>query len=71
MEELITVPTFTFDQGDTYEGAEQPIQVLYWNSDLVELRQGKNEILLNDESINKLFKLIKKHLPEARQKLKQ
>lgn len=72
MTELITVPTFTFIQGDVFDGRENPIQVLYWNGgELIELRQeGTNGILINTDCIKKLAKLIMHHLPEATNKLK-
>lgn len=72
MTDLITVPTFTFTQGDVFDGRETPIQVLYWNQgDLIELRQeGNNGILINTDCIKKLTKLIIHHLPEATNKLK-
>lgn len=69
MADLITVPTFTFKQGDPFEGGEYPIQVLYWNDDMVELNQKGNEVLIRAEYLRKLVKEIERHLPEAKKKL--
>ena len=68
---LTTTPTFIINQGDPYDGGEQPIQVIYWNEgDLIELRQGEDEVLIQTSILNKVFRLIKRHLPEATDKLK-
>jgi hypothetical protein len=64
MANLITVPTFTFEQGDLYDGGEQPIRVEYYNGSIA-LVQGKDEIILHPEFMEKLFKEIRKHYPDA------
>jgi len=70
MAELITSPTFTFNQGDVFDGAEEPIQVVYWdNGDVIELRQDKSVVLIQEDQLNVLFKEILKHLPEAKEYL--
>lgn len=72
MSELITVPTFTFQQGDPFSGEgspEYPIQVLYYHT-CISLEQNGNSININYEYFEKLFREIRKHLPEATSKLK-
>lgn len=69
--ELITVPTFNFNQGDVLEGGEQPIQVCYYNVDLVELTQEGKSIIIRHQDLDRLFKEIKRHIPEAKSKLEQ
>lgn len=62
--ELITVPTFTFFQGD--HGASEPsIQVSYYAGDIIELQQDDDVIHIEISQLNNLFKEIKKHIPEA------
>lgn len=77
MTELITVPTFTFNQGDIFNQeipSERPIQVLYYDGTIA-LRQessefeSDNEILIEPTFLDALFKAIKKHQKEANQKL--
>ena len=69
-EVLITVPMFTFKQGDIFDGGELPIQVLYWNGgDVIELSQEDNSVLLRTQDLKRLFRAIEKHLPEAKSKL--
>lgn len=69
--DLITVPTFTFKQGDFYdEGFERPIQVLYLNSgSIIGLKQDDQTILVKVELLNKLVRAIKANLPEAKKAL--
>lgn len=69
MAKLITVPTFTFDQGDVFEEGEYPIQVSYYRDGIIELSQGGQEFDIREQDLQKLFKEIKKHLPEAKKEL--
>jgi hypothetical protein len=73
MTNLITVPTFTYSQGDTYDGAEYPVTVCYYNNGddaSIELTQGDNNInFTNLQQLKSLIKQIEKHLPEATKKL--
>lgn len=73
MNELITVPTFTFSQGDVFDGAEMPVQVCFFNNGktkLIELQQeGRTINFTNLEQLKKLVKLVEKHLPEATSRL--
>jgi hypothetical protein len=75
MNELITVPTFTFSQGEIFEGAENPVRVCYYNngdSKLIELSQEDRSInFSNLDQLKKLVKLVEKHLPEASIKLEK
>jgi len=78
MSELITVPMFTFNQGDIFSGsenAERPIKVLFYNGS-IELQQDglydqPEKILISTNFLDKLFKEIKKQLPEAQVFLKR
>ena len=68
--ELITVPTFNFSQGDTFDGAEHPIQVCYYNGlcdfKMIELVQEERSIQFTSiKELKQLVKLIENHLPEA------
>lgn len=69
MAELITVPTFTFSQGDVYDGAEYPIQVCYYNDTedkLIVLNQEDRYVQFSSiKQLKKLVKEIEKHLPSA------
>lgn len=70
MPDLITVPTFTFNQGDQFEGAEQPIQVCYYNNQegkpLIELNQdGRYINFTSIDELQELVKEIKRHHSEA------
>lgn len=76
MSTLITVPTFTFDQGDIFEGAEYPVQVCYYNggkdSPLIELNQNGHSITFTTvNELKQLVKQIQKHLPDAQADLKK
>lgn len=73
MSELITVPVIVFDQEAEDGGvSESPIIIKFWNSgEVIELCQGKSEVLIATSSIDKLFKTIKKNLPEAIEALKR
>ncbi len=74
MTNLITVPTFTFNQGDIFEGAEPPVQVCFYNGTddkaLIEISQeGRYVNFTSIDELKQLVKLIQKHLPEAEHKL--
>lgn len=71
MSELITVPTFVFNQGDLGDMKfELPIHVDYYNGTIVLRQDGdydaQETINISPEYLDKLFKEIKKHLPEAK-----
>lgn len=73
MPELITVPTFTFNQGDVFNeviNVERPIQVCYY-SNAISLEQDGESILIVPEYFEALVKEIRKHLPEANKALKK
>jgi len=68
--ELITVPTFNFSQGDTFDGAELPIQVCYYNGHddlkMIELVQEEKSIQFTSiKELKQLVKLIERNLPAA------
>jgi len=63
MSELITVPTFVFDQ-ENEDVNEYPIRVSYYNGS-IELAQRDNAIILHPEFVKQLFKEIIKHQPNA------
>lgn len=69
MTQLITVPTFTFSQGEVYDGHSYPIQVCYYNGvagKVIELRQGDNAVEFFDVAqLGELLKEVKRHLPDA------
>jgi hypothetical protein len=80
MSELITVPTFTFHQGDPFlnDGtAEREIRVEYYQDDAISIRQDDpsdntyQEIIIKEAYLKKLFKAIEKNFPEARKALKK
>lgn len=66
MNELITVPSTLFYQGnpDWCGESENPIQINFYNG-TVELKQGNNSVIIADEEIDKLLKVIKKNRVEA------
>jgi hypothetical protein len=68
MPELITVPSFIYEQGDLFGGdtnIERPIRVEYYNGSIC-LDQGENgSIVILPEHVEKLFKEIKKHRKDA------
>ncbi len=72
---LITVPTFTFNQGDVYDGAELPIQVSYYNNGdkpFIELvQEDKNINFTSIEQLEKLVKKVKRHHSMAISMLKK
>jgi len=73
MKYLTTVPTFTFPQGDLFDGGEYPITVKYFqsgNSDvLIELEQEDRYVNIQPQHLKLLVKMIEKHLPEAKKEL--
>ncbi len=72
MNELITVPTFTFKQGkhsnDNFE--ESPIQVSFYNGSIELSQEGEfdvdERVLISPKHVEALFKAIKKNMPEAK-----
>lgn len=69
--ELITVPTFTFNQGDQFIDSEfeRPISVDFYDGSIV-LRQDKendiqNQILIHPKYFNDLLREIKRHKKDA------
>lgn len=60
MAELKTTPTFTFKQGDIYNGGEQPIQVTYYQNDIVELETDNGSVLISRDYAKALFREINK-----------
>lgn len=72
MAELITVPTFTFNQGDIFNSdpqVERPIHVDFYSGSICLRQDGEYEtqeqILISPAYLDKLFKAIKKHQKEA------
>lgn len=70
MANLITVPTFLFQQSNEDGVSEQPILVQYYNG-TISLDQEDNSINIQPEMLQPLFKEIKKHLPDAEHWLKK
>ena len=70
---LTTAPTFTFIQGDVFEGAEMPIQVQYYNGGdepMIELVQEDRYInFTNIEQLKKFVKEVVKNYSEAKKSL--
>jgi hypothetical protein len=68
---LISVPTFTFNQGDIYGDAdwERPINVDFYNGSIVLRQDGEydiqEEILIHPKYLDAIFRAIKKHKIEA------
>lgn len=76
MADLITVPTFTFQQGKLGDTDwESPIQVHFYNGSISLEQEGNfdiNEsIQIHPKHFQRLFKEIKKHLPEAKKHLEK
>lgn len=76
MSELITVPTFTFNQGSLFNGdtdVERPIHVDYYNGTITLRQEGEftqeETINIHPKFLDALFKEIKKHLPNANKML--
>jgi hypothetical protein len=77
MPELITVPTFTFNQGDIINGdvdVEVPISVDYYNGCICLRQDGdydkQEEIKIHPKHVKAFFKEVLKHLPDAEYHLK-
>ena len=72
---LITVPTFTFNQGMIYDGAEMPIQVSYYNNGdeilIVLLQEDRHINFTSIEQLEKLVKEAKRHYSAAMSRLKK
>ena len=65
--ELITVPTFTFDQGDVFDldsGSERPVSVRYYDGS-IEMEQNGESIIISPKYAKALFKEVVKHMDEA------
>lgn len=73
MSQLITVPTFYFEQGEIFEedGAEFPLLVSYYSNGVIQLSQRGNEVIIGKKHFESLVKQIRKHLPEAEKALKE
>lgn len=75
MSELITVPTFTFKQGELFDtDVEQPLHVDYFNGS-IQIRQDggydqQESINISSKHIKAFFKEVLKHLPDAEHYLK-
>lgn len=71
-DKLKSTPTFNFSQGDFGDDNwELPITVTYYRDDVIELEQDGHAIILRAEFVQKLSNKIKKHLPEAKQKIEK
>lgn len=73
MPDLITVPSFVFQQGDPFDQdplSEQFIHVQYYDGTIV-LEQEGNEVKISPDYFEALFKEIRKHKPEAEKALKR
>ena len=75
--DLITVPTFTFNQGDIWNSEmeiERPISVDFYNGTIVLRQDGEFEIQesikIHPKYFEALVKAIRKHLPQAEAMLK-
>jgi hypothetical protein len=77
MANLITVPTFIFNQGkpDGDLDYERPIHVDYYNGSICLRQDGdfeeQEQILISPQYLDKLFKEIKKHQADAEKSLKR
>lgn len=72
MSELVTVPTFTFQQGSMAKNDsdyESPIRVEFYNGTICLRQWGEYDveecINVHPKYLEKLFKEIKKHMPNA------
>lgn len=75
MTELVTVPTFSFSQGDVYEGYQLPVSVRYYNGldDSLEISIAQEDIEIvfsNLQVLKALVKEIERHHSEAYKNLK-
>jgi hypothetical protein len=71
MADLITVPTFTYNQGRPGDKSfESPIQIEFYNGTITLCQDGgydvQERINIHPEHFEKLVKEIRKHLPEAK-----
>lgn len=76
MSELITVPTFCFNQGKIGDmNFDSAIHVDFYNGSIVLRQDGEydqqEQIRICPEYLIGLFREIKKHLPEALETLKK
>lgn len=79
MAKLTTAPTFTFNQGDMFNGedpsVERPIRVSYFDGSLLLEQDGDfdqpEQVIISTDYFEKLVKEIRKHLPEATLFLKE
>jgi len=70
-ENLTTVPTFNFSQGDFGESEwEQLLTVRYYRNNIIEIEQDGQAITLNINQVQRLATMIKKYNLEAQAKLK-
>lgn len=74
MTELHTVPLFIYNQLDKdgmYQ--EEPIKVLYYNGtiSLEHIEEDRVGVNIHPDHLDKLFKEIKRHLPEAKRRLEK
>lgn len=71
MPHLITTPTFQYQQGELFEeqGAEYPINVIYYDDGCITLEQGGHSVTTNKKWLDGLFREIKKHIPAAEKHL--
>jgi len=74
--ELITVPTFTFNQGNVWNSeteVERPISIDFYNGTIVLRQDGEfdaqEQINIHPAYFEKLVKAIRKNLPEANKML--
>lgn len=71
MTKLITVPTFTFNQGNPYtdEASELPLHVDFYQGCICIRQEGEyrqqEEIKVHPQFIKAFFKEVLKQLPEA------
>lgn len=77
MSDLITVPTFTFNQGKLFIDTETelPISVDFYNGTIILRQDGdydqQEEVKIHPAYFEKLVKAIRKNLPEANKYLKK
>lgn len=77
MKNLITVPTFTFRQGNHSDGTfeENPIQVSFYNGSIELSQEGQfdqdESIIISPNHVKALFRAIQKHTPEANEWLER
>lgn len=69
--ELHTTPSFTFEQENAEGMIERPINVAYYNDNVICLSQAGNEIIICGNQVKELFREILRHHPEAQKQLKK